>query len=382
MTTPLHQLRDMGQSIWLDYLARKIIENGELKRLIEEDGLAGMTSNPTIFEKAIGESADYDERIAAALADGALDATQLYERLAIADIQAAADVLRPLWGRLQGADGYVSLEVSPLLADDAEATFAEALRLWRAIDRPNVMIKVPGTKAGPAAIRRLIAEGVNVNVTLLFGISAYLAVAGAHMAGLEQRLSKGFEIAHVHGVASFFVSRIDTQIDKAIDARLAAGPGKDAETLRALRGKVAIANAKIAYQHYLEMVASPRWRALQDAGAQPQRVLWASTGTKDPAYSDVLYIETLIGPDTINTMPPKTIDAFRDHGHVAPTLTADIEQARETLAAAQQLGLDLAGVTDRLVVDGVRSFSDSFEALLATLDKKKAALAPRRRSAG
>ena len=242
----------------------------------------------------------------------------LYEHLAIADIQAAADAFRPTYDRLNRADGYVSLEVSPYLAMDTEATIAEARRLWRAVDRPNLMIKVPGTKPGVAAIRALIGEGINVNVTLLFGLEAYLAVAEAHTAGLEAfRFAGGGDVAKVHGVASFFVSRIDGVIDKAIDERAAKGAA-DTAALKALRGKVAIANAKVAYQRYLELIASARWRALAEAGAAPQRLLWASTGTKDPAYSDVLYVETLIGPDTVNTMPPATMDAFRDHGEVAP----------------------------------------------------------------
>lgn len=377
MTNPLLQLGQAGQSIWLDYLHRKLIEDGELRRLIEDDGLKGMTSNPSIFEKAIGEGTDYDDRLEAALQAGDLEPMALYERLAIADIQAAADLFRPVHERLRGADGYVSLEVSPYLAMDTQATIAEARRLWRAIDRPNVMIKVPGTQAGPAAIRQLISEGINVNVTLLFGLDAYRAVADAHMAGLEALKAAGGDVSRVHGVASIFVSRIDTQIDAEIDRRLAAGPGPDAAALRALRGQVAIANAKVAYQHYLKMIEGPRWKALAEAGARPQRLLWASTGTKDPAYADVLYVETLVGPDTINTMPPKTLAAFRDHGQVRPTLTAGLEEAQQKLADAERLGLDLDGVTARLIEAGVAQFAEAFDHLLAAIaDKRVRILGP------
>jgi transaldolase/glucose-6-phosphate isomerase len=372
MSNPLLQLERAGQSVWLDYLHRNIMANGQLKRWIEEDGLKGMTSNPSIFEKAIGEGGDYDAPLQALLERGDLEAADLYERLAIADIQAAADQFRPVYDRLEGADGYVSLEVSPYLAMDTEATISEARRLWRAVDRPNVMIKVPGTPPGAPAIGRLIGEGVNVNVTLLFGLDAYRAVAEAHMAGLEAFQAAGGDLAKVRGVASLFVSRIDTQIDKAIDRRLETAAAAQADGLRALRGKVAIANAKLVYRAYLEMLDTPRWKALAAAGAAPQRLLWASTGAKDPAYSDVLYVESLIGPDTINTMPVKTLDAFRDHGAVRPTLTEGVEAARGVLAAAEALGLELNAVTDRLVVEGVRQFAEAFDRLLATVAEKRA----------
>jgi transaldolase/glucose-6-phosphate isomerase len=374
MTNPLLDLERAGQSIWLDYLHRSLIEDGRLRRLIEDDGLKGMTSNPSIFEKAIGEASAYDDRLAAALRAGDFEPMALYERLAIADIQAAADVFRPVYDRLNGADGYVSLEVSPYLAMDTEGTVAEARRLWRAVDRPNVMIKVPGTRAGSPAVRQLIGEGVNVNVTLLFGIDAYLAVAEAHMSGLETFKAAGGDVTKVHGVASLFVSRVDTQIDAEIDRRLAAGAGADAAALGALRGKVAIANAKLAYQRYLQMTGSARWRALAAAGAAPQRLLWASTGTKDPTYSDVLYVEALVGPETINTMPPKTLAAFRDHGRIGPTLTAGLDEARRVLAAAERFGLDLDGVTERLIETGVRQFGEAFDRLLAAIAIKRVQL--------
>ena len=373
MSNPLLQLRELGQSVWLDYLHRKILQDGELKRLIREDGLKGMTSNPSIFEKAIGEADDYDASIRAALATQKAEPMALYEELAIADIQAAADLLRPVYDELNGTDGFVSLEVSPYLAMDSEATVAEGRRLWARVARPNVMIKVPGTKAGPKAISHLVGEGINVNVTLLFGIDAYLAAAEAHMAGLEAFKVAGGDPAKVHGVASIFVSRIDGKIDKEIDRRLQAASGEDAEVLKQLRGKVAIANAKVAYQRYLELLDGARWKALGASGATPQRLLWASTGTKDKAYSDVLYVEALIGPDTINTMPPKTMDAFRDHGRVQPTLTQGVSEAYDTLAAADRLGLDLNGVTEALVAEGVKSFAESVDALLAAVADKSVA---------
>ena len=372
MTNPLLQLTEAGQSIWLDYLHRKILDDGELRRLIAEDGVRGMTSNPSIFEKAIGEADDYDASIGAACGGQDAEPMAIYEELAIADIQAAADQFRPTYDRLNGADGYVSLEVSPYLAMDTQASIAEARRLWRAVDRPNTMIKIPGTKAGVPAIRQLIGEGVNINVTLLFGLDAYQAVAQAHMEGLEALKAAAGDIAKVHGVASFFVSRIDTEIDKEIDRRLEGGAGPHTDELEALRGKVAIANAKVAYQLYLQMLETARWKALAQAGAPPQRLLWASTGVKDPAYPDTLYAEALIGPDTIDTMPPKTLDAFRDHGRVRASLTQDVDAARAVLASANALGLDLQGVTDGLVVKGVRLFSDAFDELLKAVAEKRA----------
>jgi len=379
MTTPLNDLTRAGQAIWLDYLHRKILHDGELARFIAEDDVRGMTSNPSIFEKAIGDGDDYDAGLSAALAGGVAKPMDLYEAVAIEDIRAACDLFRPTFERLGGRDGFVSLEVSPYLARDTEGTVAEAKRLWAAVERPNLMIKVPGTAEGAPAIGRLIADGVNVNVTLLFGRDAYRAVAEAHLAGLEERVAAGQDVAAIQGVASFFVSRIDTAIDKQIDERLKTASGGEAEALKALRGKVAIANAKLAYQDYLQMLQTPRWKALAAAGAHPQRLLWASTGTKDPAYSDVLYVETLIGPDTINTMPPKTLEAFREHGRVAPTLTEDVAGARTILDQAAAQGLDLDEVTARLVDEGVALFAKAFDDLLAAVGEKQARLsrAPR-----
>jgi transaldolase/glucose-6-phosphate isomerase len=372
MTNPLRQLEAAGQAVWLDYLHRKILENGELKRLIDDDGIKGLTSNPSIFEKAIGEGDAYEEAVRAALraTDGSTNV--IYERLVIADIQDAADIFRPTWDRLSGADGYVSLEVSPKLANDTEGTIAEARRLWRAVGRPNLMIKVPGAPAGAPAIRQLIAEGVNVNVTLLFGIDAYLDVAEAHIHGVEAAKAAGLDISRIHGVASFFVSRIDTKIDKAIDARLAENPAsEEALRLKRLRGKIGIANAKRAYQRYLEIIETPRWRALADAGACPQRVLWASTGVKDPSFPDTLYADSLIGPDTIDTLPPATMDAFRDHGRVSESLTSGVAEAEHDLAEAEDLGLDLDAVTDTLVVEGVEQFAKAFDKLFASIAERR-----------
>ncbi|MBA3897592.1 MAG: transaldolase [Sphingomonadaceae bacterium] len=365
----LNDLEANGQAVWLDFVDRTFLAEGGLKKLVDEDGLSGVTSNPSIFEKAMGQGDAYDESLAAYDREHPDAATiDRYEALAIEDIKAAADTLRPVYDRLNGKDGYVSLEVSPYISDDTDATISEAAKLWGLVDKPNLMIKIPGTPAGGPAIATSISSGININVTLLFGIEAYKTVALAYVAGLEKRLADGQPIDRIASVASFFVSRIDTAIDKKIDD-LGSGEAK------ALRGKIAIANAKMAYQWYLDFLKTDRWRALAAKGAMPQRLLWASTGTKDPAYSDVLYLDTLIGADTVNTVPPKTLDAFRDHGTVAETLTADIDDAKHVLAEAGRLGLDLNGVTDRLVEEGVASFAKAFDALLASIAKKQPAAA-------
>lgn len=381
MSNPLIELSKAGQAVWLDDLRRRSLEDGELAQRINNDGLLGLTSNPSIFEKAIGEGEDYDDGLRDLVASGRSKPIDLYEGLAIADIRKAADIFRPTFDRLAGRDGFVSLEVSPHLAADAAATVSEARRLWAAVDRPNLMIKVPGTAQGARAVRQLVGEGININVTLLFGLAAYRDIAEAHIAGLEAFKAGGGELKGVHGVASFFVSRIDTAIDKFIDGKLKTAAGPTADALRALRGKVAIANAKLAYQDYLKMIEAPRWKALAAAGATPQRLLWASTGTKDPAYSDVLYVEALIGPDTVDTMPPKTIEAFRDHGQVRASLTHDVAAAREILAQAEAQNLDLDGVTAQLVDDGVKLFVDAFDRLLATIHQKRARLSDAGRAA-
>jgi transaldolase/glucose-6-phosphate isomerase len=327
MTNRLNDLAAAGQAVWLDFVDRKFLDEGGLRKLIAEDGLTGVTSNPSIFEKAMGHGDAYDAGLSAFLGGADASVQDTYENQAIADIKAAAADLRPAYDRLQSRDGYVSLEVSPYLADDTEATIGEARRLWKAVAEPNLMVKVPGTRAGVPAIRQLIEDGLNINVTLLFSIDAYQAVAEAFMAGLEVRIAKNESIDRTASVASFFVSRIDAEIDKAIDSRVAAGD-PEADALTAIRGKVAISNAKLAYAWYEALILSPRWLALAAKGAMPQRLLWASTGTKDPAYPDTLYVDSLIGRDTVNTMPPKTMDAFRDHGTVAPTITQDVDAAR------------------------------------------------------
>ena len=326
MTNRLQELSAAGTAPWLDFVDRCFLSEGGLKKLIEQDGISGVTSNPSIFEKAMGHGDAYDAGFREALKDNEASPTEMYEREAIADIRAAADDLRPIYDRQNGRDGYVSLEVSPYLANDTDGTIAEAKRLWAAVERPNLMIKIPGTDAGTAAIRAVLEEGINVNVTLLFSQDAYQQVAMAHVEALEARLGKGQAIDRIASVASFFVSRIDSEIDKEIDARLAANDPESA-TLKELRGKVAIANAKCAYGWWQDLVESERWAKLAAHGAHAQRLLWASTGVKDPAYPETLYVDTLIGPETVNTMPVKTMDAFRDHGTVTQSLAADLDGA-------------------------------------------------------
>lgn len=361
----LKQLAEQGQSIWLDYIRRDLIRSGELKRLVEEDGLRGVTSNPTIFDKAISGSTDYDMALRALLA-GNLHAAvgELYDPLAIEDIQMAADVLRTVYDETHGDDGYVSLEVSPLLADDTERTISEAQRLKTAVDRPNVMIKVPATPAGLPAIEELIANGVNVNITLMFSMHHYEAVARAYIQGLERCGNP----AGVASVASFFVSRVDTAVDKALEK--SGNP-----EAKALAGKIAIANSKVVYRRFLEIFHGEGFAALRQRGARVQRALWASTGTKNPAYSDVLYVENLIGPETVNTMPPETLNAFRDHGKVAgATVKQGLEEAENALAKLANFGIDLDAITEKLQKDGVAAFKASFEQLMSGLEKKRHAM--------
>ncbi len=365
-TNPLHALEAAGQAVWLDFVDRKFLNEGGLKKLVEEDGLTGVTSNPSIFEKAIGQSTTYDDQLHAELDKADMPVEAAYESLAIKDIADACDTLRPAYDRTSGRDGYVSIEVSPYLAMETQPTIDAAARLWKTIAKPNLMVKIPGTKPGVPAIRESLAAGININITLLFAVDAYKAVLEAYISALEARVAKGLPIDKIASVASFFVSRIDAVIDAKIDKL-------GTEEAKALKGKVAIANAKIAYQHYLEVSASPRWQALAAKGAMPQRLLWASTGTKNPEYSDILYVETLIGRNTVNTMPPKTMDAFRDHGHAAETLTADLDEARHILAETERLGLDLDGVTAQLVVDGVRLFADAADTLYGAVADKRAA---------
>jgi transaldolase / glucose-6-phosphate isomerase len=361
---PLKQLARFGQSIWLDYIRRSLMTSGDLRRMVEEDGLGGMTSNPSIFEKAMG-GAEYADYLAELRRNKTLDAKGIYEGLAIRDIQDAADVLRPVYDRTKRHDGYVSMEVSPYLAYKTQETIDEALRLWKAVNRPNLMIKIPGTPAGVPAIETVLREGVNVNVTLLFSQDMYEEVAWAFIRALEQRAAKGQDLAGIAGVASFFVSRIDTAVDALIDERLPQASPEQKKLLESVRSKVAIANAKLAYERYQRVFSGPRWEALAGKGAQTQRPLWASTSTKNPKLRDVLYIEELIGKDTVNTIPPATYDAFRDHGVPRASLTEDVEGARTVMANLEAAGISIETVTADLVTAGVKQFEDAFSKLLA-----------------
>jgi len=361
---PLKQLARFGQSIWLDYIRRSLMTSGDLRKMVEEDGLGGMTSNPSIFEKAMG-GAEYADYLAELRKDKTLDAKGIYEGLAIRDIQDAADVLRPVYERTKKHDGYVSMEVSPYLAYKTQETIDEALRLWKAVNRPNLMIKIPGTPAGVPAIETVLREGVNVNVTLLFSQDMYEEVAWAFVRALEQRAAKGQDLAGIAGVASFFVSRIDSAVDAMIDVRLPQAAPEQKKLMEAVRSKVAIANAKLAYERYQRIFSGPRWETLAAKGAQTQRVLWASTSTKNPKLRDVLYIEELIGKDTVNTIPPATYDAFRDHGVPRASLTEDVEGARTVMANLEAAGISIETVTADLVVAGVKQFEDAFTKLLA-----------------
>ena len=366
----LLQLQEHGQSYWLDNLTRGMLVDGELARRVETEGLRGVTSNPAIFHNAITGSAQYDEDIARFTARG-LGVEEVYDRLTIADVQGACDVLRGVWEGSGGVDGYVSLEVSPHLANDTEGTVREARRLHDEVARENVLIKIPGTPAGVPAIRQALFEGVNVNVTLLFSIAAYEAVADAHTEALEQRIEAGRPVGDVASVASFFVSRIDALTDRRLDA-LADAAEDDSARIEALLGKAAIANAKLAYVGFRRRLAADRWARLARLGARPQRMLWASTSTKNPAYSDVMYVEPLIGDLTVNTLPEKTIDAFRDHGRVAGTLTEGVDEARRTMAELADVGIDLDEVTDQLLAEGVEKFAVPFDRLLASLAERMA----------
>ncbi len=370
LENPLRALQVFGQSVWLDYIRRSLITSGELQRLVDEDGLRGVTSNPAIFEKAIAGSSDYSDVLEAPDAS-TLDPKTLYERLAVRDIQQAADVLRPVYDETSRRDGYVSLEVSPFLAFYTEGTLDEARRLWNAVNRENLMIKVPATAEGIPAIQQLISEGINVNVTLLFARDAYERVAEAYIAGLERLVASGGDPARVASVASFFISRIDTAVDTLISERLqSSATVREQIGWRALSGKVAIANAKLTYQRYQELFAGERWRVLVERGAQTQRLLWASTGSKNPSYRDVIYIEELVGPDTVNTVPPGTFDAFRDHGRPRASLVEDVDAARDTMAALADAGVSMAEVTDRLLKEGLELFSDAFEKLLRAVERQ------------
>jgi transaldolase / glucose-6-phosphate isomerase len=372
---PVKALENHGQAVWLDFLARGFVAKGDLKRLIDTDGVKGVTSNPSIFEKAIASSDEYDGAIGNALKRGDRPVAELFEHLAIEDIQHAADVLRPVYDRLKGDDGYVSLEVSPYLAMDTKGTIAEAERLWKHVRRKNLMVKVPATPEGLPAIEHLIGEGISINITLLFSQHVYLKVAEAYLAGLEKYVADGGDPAHVASVASFFVSRIDSAVDKELDEKIArANDPHEKQRLAALKGKVAIANAKLAYQDYKRLFSGARWDRLAARGAKPQRLLWASTGTKNKDYSDVLYVEELIGPNTINTVPPATLDAFRDHGTPRDSLEENVEEARHVLAELDKSGISLDAITTELVKDGVKLFADAADKLYGAVAHKRAAV--------
>ncbi len=365
---PLKQLSSFGQSVWLDYIRRSLMTSGELARLIDQDGLGGMTSNPAIFEKAIVGGTEYADLLTELKRDPGMDAKAVYERLAIRDIQDAADALRTVYDRTAKRDGYVSLEVAPFLAYQTDATVDEARRLWKAVGRPNLMIKVPGTAEGLPAVEILLSEGINVNITLLFSQQVYEQVAHTYVRALEKRAAAGNAVAGIASVASFFVSRIDTLVDGIVDAKLAAGVGAgERALLESVRGKVAIANAKLAYESYQKIFSGPGWDALAARGAHTQRVLWASTSTKNPKLRDVLYIEELIGRDTVNTIPPATYDAFREHGEPRASLEEDLDGARAVMANLAAAGISIQQVTDDLVVQGVKLFEDAFEKLLTSV---------------
>jgi transaldolase len=371
MLEAIRQLARHGQSLWYDGLKRDLIRSGELERLIGE-GVRGLTTNPAIYQKAIADTADYDHDIAALHGRG-LDARAIYEELAFQDLRAAADLMRPVWDATGMRDGFVSLEVSPGVARDTRASLEEGRRLWRSLDRPNVFIKIPGTPEGMSAIEGLAAEGVNVNVTLLFARSAYRRAAEAWMAGLEARAARGEDLARAASVASFFVSRIDTAVDRRLDAMAERAPDAPSrERIARLRGKAGIANAKLAYQDFKAIVSSERWARLAARGARPQRVLFASTSVKDPRYPPLLYVESLVGPDTVNTVPPETLDALRGAGALHATLEEDLPDARAQLAALEELGLSLDAVTDEVLADGLRKFTEPFDRLLAAIEERGA----------
>lgn len=365
---PLLALLDFGQSPWMDYIRRDLLTGGGLQKMIDEDGLRGMTSNPAIFEKSITGSKLYDDLLNSPDVRS-LDAKGIFEKIAIRDVQGACDIFSSVYRSSKTRDGYVSLEVSPFLANDTQGTLEEARRLWRAVHRPNLMIKVPATPEGIPAIRTLLEEGLNINITLLFAQSAYERVAEAYIAALEARAARGQDIAHSASVASFFVSRIDTLVDSKIAESLKTATSQRREQLESVEGKIAIANAKVTYRKYQELIGGARWKALAAKGAQTQRLLWASTSAKNPKYRDVLYVEELIGADTVDTIPPATFDAFRDHGKLRGSLTEDVDLAVTQMDTLEKVGISMKEVTDQLLMDGVKLFADAFHTLLEATGK-------------
>jgi transaldolase len=374
MTNPLRELEALGQSIWLDDIDRGDLLSGRFGRLIDEDGLTGATGNPTIFEHSITHDTTYDEQIQQLIREEK-SAQEIYEALAITDEQTVADLLRSVYERTAGQDGFVSIEVSPYLAHDTEKTLAEVRRFWQTIDRPNLMVKIPSTSAGIPAIRQALAEGININITLMFSLENYRQVAQAYLSALEERLAAGKDISRIASVASFFVSRVDVLVDKLLEDKIkATSVSAEQHKLKALQGKAAIANARLAYQEFKQLFSGPRFESLRQHGTRVQRPLWASTGTKNPAYRDVLYVEELIGPNTVNTMPLKTLESFRDHGRVRLSVEEDITQVHAVLTALQAAGIDYEQVTRQLQEEGVQKFIDSFDKLFQCIEDKRKAL--------
>jgi transaldolase len=368
----LHDLHTAGQSIWLDYIDRTMLHDGDLERRLSDDVLTGMTSNPTIFEKAMAQGTAYDEQLKSV--KPGMAPWQIFELVETDDVRTACDIFADIYNTSNGTDGFVSIEVSPGVANDTQATITEARRLWHTVNRPNLMVKVPGTDAGAQAVHDLLVEGINVNITLLFAVKAHERVIDAYLSALEDRVKQGLPVDRISSVASFFVSRVDTEVDKRLDAAAKNVSGSELERINTLKGKAAIANAKMAYQLFAQKFSGSRWDALAAKGAHVQRPLWASTSTKNPAYRDVLYVEELIGPHTVNTMPPKTIEAFRNHGVVARTVDAKVDDAKQQLDALRAVGIDMTDVTDQLLREGLTSFEKSFDTLLAGIEKKRVQL--------
>jgi len=371
MGNPLLQLKSQGQSVWYDNINRAQLTSGEFKRLLDEDGIVGVTANPTIFEKSISSGHAYDEQLTQLIAEGK-NTSEIYEALVIQDIRTVADLLRPIYDRTNGLDGYVSLEVSPELAHNTEGTTNEARRFWKMVDRPNLMIKIPATPAGIPAIEAALTEGININITLIFALNTYKEVVEAYLSALESRNAEGKDISHIASVASFFVSRVDTLVDKLLEEKIAAG--EDSTSLKALEGKAAIANARLVYQEFKRLFSTPRFETLKHSGAHVQRPLWASTSTKNPAYRDVLYAEELIGPDTVDTMPLETIKNFHDHGVAALTIEKNIAQAKEAIEQLEKAGISYDKVTQQLQDEGVEKFADSFHQLFKGIEDKQKAI--------
>lgn len=374
MTNPLLQLKEFGQSVWYDNIDRAQLRSGEFQRLLDEDGVVGVTANPTIFEKSISSGSAYDEQINELVEQGK-NASDIYEAVVIQDIRTVADLLRPIYERSNGHDGYVSLEVSPELAHDTEGTISEVRRFWKLVERPNLMIKIPATQEGIPAVRMALTEGINVNITLIFSIESYRQVADAYITALEDRNDEGKDNSRMASVASFFVSRVDTLVDKLLEEKVKlSSDGAEQQQLKSLEGKAAIANARVVYQEFTRIFQGPRFEALKQEGAQVQRPLWASTSTKNPAYRDVLYAEELIGPDTVDTMPLETIENFRDHGKVALSVETNPQQAQHELDTLEKLGISYEKVTQQLLDEGVQKFADSFHKLFQGIESKRKAI--------